>query len=285
VLQHLIDKKTGHAQRNFKKALRGFVDHCMAHGMIKIDPLAGIKLSKMKKTGGYPTWTMDEVAQYRQHYAPGTRARLALELLLQTGHARADVVRMGRWHVKNGWLSMRRQKTNVQFDIPLLPELVAEIALHPMTDQPVFLVTARGKPFTAASFGMYNRASYRWTIREWWSTSDSNRAQFPCKGDPRTLRVPRMGLLRGPAPCSACTERWREGSDPHELGGAWGRFRAHLSAASTRRFHQISFPGELRIGAADGNRTHVCTLATLGSAIELRLVHRAGLEPAEPEST
>ena len=27
--------------------------------------------------------------------------------------------------------------------------------------------------------------------------------------------------------------------------GAWGRFRAHLSAASTRRFHQISFPGEV----------------------------------------
>ncbi len=27
--------------------------------------------------------------------------------------------------------------------------------------------------------------------------------------------------------------------------GAWGRFRAHLSAFSARRFHQISFPGEL----------------------------------------
>ena len=40
------------------------------------------------------------------------------------------------------------------------------------------------------------------------------------------------------------------------------------------------------IGAADGNRTHVCAWATHGSAIELRtLVHRAGLEPAEPEGT
>ena len=27
--------------------------------------------------------------------------------------------------------------------------------------------------------------------------------------------------------------------------GAWGRFRAHLSAFSAQRFHQISFPGEL----------------------------------------
>ena len=39
----------------------------------------------------------------------------------------------------------------------------------------------------------------------------------------------------------------RDGSDPREWGGAWGRFRAHLSAASTRRFHQISFPGEFEL--------------------------------------
>lgn len=40
------------------------------------------------------------------------------------------------------------------------------------------------------------------------------------------------------------------------------------------------------IGAADGNRTHVCAVAPRGSAIELRtLVHRAGLEPAKPEGT
>src|SRR5687767_11433595 len=79
-----------------------------------------------------------------------------------------------------------------------------------------------------------------------------------------------IGLPWGPDPAPRATERWRDGSDPHEYGGAWGRFRAHLSAASMRRFHQISFPGEFRIGAADGNRTHVCALATHGSAIELR---------------
>ena len=69
------------------------------------------------------------------------------------GHARADVVRMGRQHVRNSTLSMRRQKTGVQFDIPVLPELLAEIALHPMTDQLAFLVTTNGKAFSAAGFG------------------------------------------------------------------------------------------------------------------------------------
>jgi hypothetical protein len=74
---------------------------------------------------------------------------LALELLLQTGAARCDMVRMGRQHVKNGTLSMRRLKTNVPFDIPVVPSLVAELELH-AKDQLTFLTTEYGKPFTAA---------------------------------------------------------------------------------------------------------------------------------------
>jgi hypothetical protein len=52
---------------------------------------------------------------------------------------------------------MRRQKTGVEFDIPVMPELVAELALHPRTDSKVaqlpFLITEQGQPFTAAGFG------------------------------------------------------------------------------------------------------------------------------------
>ena len=116
------------------------------------NPLANVELAKIKKTGGHHTWTEDEIAQYETRHARGTKARLALALLLQTGHARVDVARMGRQHVKNGKLSMRRQKTGVQFDIPVLPELVAELALH-KTGQLAFLVTDYGQPFTATGFG------------------------------------------------------------------------------------------------------------------------------------
>jgi hypothetical protein len=86
-LQVMLSKKTPAAQRNFRKAMRGFVDHCIAKGMIEIDPLAGLKLSKMK-VKGHHTWTVDGVAQYRHQHAPD-KARFALELLLQTGHARS----------------------------------------------------------------------------------------------------------------------------------------------------------------------------------------------------
>jgi len=87
----------------------------------------------------------------------GTRARLAYELLLQLGQSRCDVVRMGRQHVRNGILSLRRQKTKVPFDVPVMPALQEAINAMPTGDHLTFLVTAFGKPFTAAGFGNWFR--------------------------------------------------------------------------------------------------------------------------------
>jgi hypothetical protein len=151
-LQAILNGKGAIVQRNWRKALRGFVDHCIVLGMMKVDPLAGVKLARTKKSKGFHTWTEDEIATYRDRHAPGSKARLALELILQTGHARADAVRMGRQHVKRGKLSMQREKTKVQFDIELLPELEAELALH-KAEHLTFLVNAQGQPFTADAFG------------------------------------------------------------------------------------------------------------------------------------
>ncbi|MCK1672714.1 tyrosine-type recombinase/integrase [Bradyrhizobium sp. 150] len=151
-LQIMIGGKTPAAQRGFKKAMRGFIDHCMELGMLRADPLLGLKFTKLKKSSGFLTWTEDDITKYRERHASGTKARLALELILQTGHARSDAVRMGRQHVKAGTLSMRRQKTGVAFDIPLLPDLLAELT-HQKANQLFYLTTEYGKPFTAAGFG------------------------------------------------------------------------------------------------------------------------------------
>jgi site-specific recombinase XerD len=130
-LQNIVGKMTAANQRGFKKAMRGFIDYCLSHNLMKVDPLISVKLAKMKDTGGFRTWEESEITAYQTRHARGTKARLALELLLQTGAARCDMVRMGRQHVRGGKLSMRRQKTNVPFDIPLLPSLIAELELHP----------------------------------------------------------------------------------------------------------------------------------------------------------
>jgi integrase len=154
-LQNIIAKMSPAVQRGFKKAMRGFINYCLSHNLMKVDPLSSVKLAKLK-SNGFHTWTEEEIAQYEARHAPGSKARLALELLLQTGHARSDVTRMGWQHVRGGKLSMQRQKTGVAFDIPLLPQLVAELEMHPR-DRLTFLVTEYGKPFTPAGFGGWFR--------------------------------------------------------------------------------------------------------------------------------
>ena len=65
---------------------------------------------------------------------------------------------------------------------------------------------------------------------------------------------PKIGCPRGPDP-SACRARsCGERARPPRMHdtGAWSRFRARLSAASARRFHQISFPGEWRLVRSTG---------------------------------
>ena len=151
-----MSTRTSTAPPSTTCASRGIPKSDFASLTASVAPLVGLKLPKMAKTVGFHAWTEEEISKYKEHHAAGTKARLALELLLQTGHARSDVVRMGRQHVnRSGTLSMRRQKTKVPFDIPLLPDLLAELERHPKTEQLVFLTTEHtGKPFkSAAGFG------------------------------------------------------------------------------------------------------------------------------------
>jgi integrase len=123
--------------------------------MIKVDPLLGLRLTKVKSKPHRP-WKPEDIEQYEKRHPQGTKARLALELLLSTGQARCDVVRMGRQFVHDETLSMSRQKTGVPFDIPILPSLRAELDRQPRADM-TFLMTDQGKPFTAAGFGNWFR--------------------------------------------------------------------------------------------------------------------------------
>jgi integrase len=150
-----LNKKSAVAAKNWKKALRGVIDHCLSLDMMPSDPLIGVKLTKVKSKP-HRRWTPADIEQYERRHARGTKARLALELILSTGQARCDAVRMGRQFIRDETLSMSRQKTGVPFDIPVLPSLREELDLQ--TDRHLtFLVTEQGKPFTAAGFGNWFR--------------------------------------------------------------------------------------------------------------------------------
>src|SRR5262249_13481438 len=129
-VQAIVSKLKPNAQRNFLRAMSHFVRHCISLGLMTADPLSTLTLTDRPKSKGFHAWTDDEIERYRNRHPAGTKARLALEVLLQTGHARSDVIRMGGQFVRGGRLVMSRQKTGTEFSIPLLPGLLDELASH-----------------------------------------------------------------------------------------------------------------------------------------------------------
>jgi integrase len=152
----ILGKKGPFAARNWLKTIRGLIRHAVATGLRKDDPTVGIKLRSIR-SDGHHTWGDDEIEAFESCHPLGTRPRLALALLLYTGQRRGDVVRMGRQHVRDGFLSLRQQKTGAQIDIPVVPDLQIALDAMPVTDQLAFLTTGVGQPFTAAGFGGWFR--------------------------------------------------------------------------------------------------------------------------------
>ena len=146
-----------HAARNMLKALRALAAFALAEGLIDADPTEGVKLARPKDRGGHRPWDTEHVEQYRSRHPQGTRARLALELLLGTCLRRGDAVRIGRQHIRDGVISIRQSKTGMQVDIPVLPELQAAIDAMSRADNLTFVVTEIGKPFTAHGFSGWFR--------------------------------------------------------------------------------------------------------------------------------
>jgi integrase len=127
--------------------------------LMKTNPARDVKRIRYA-TDGFHTWSIEEVEQFRARHAIGTKARLALELLLFVGVRRGDLVALGRQHVKGAALRFVPRKTRYKrarmSEKPILPILADALARSPVGDL-TFLVTEYGKPFTAKGFGGWFR--------------------------------------------------------------------------------------------------------------------------------
>ncbi|MEM1351292.1 MAG: tyrosine-type recombinase/integrase [Pseudomonadota bacterium] len=105
---------------------------------------------------GFPAWSLEEVERFEATHPVGSKARLLLSLALYTGQRRADLVTLGKQHVKDGWLHFRQHKGRnhkpVDLAIPIVPELQEAIEKTETGDL-TFLVSERGQPYTANSIG------------------------------------------------------------------------------------------------------------------------------------
>lgn len=108
-------------------------------------------------SSGFHTWTDEEIAVYRATHPTGTKARLAFEILLGTGAARQDAAALTRRNIRGARLCYRRGKTGQEVDLPILPELAAEL-VHLPADQMMLLAHGEhAKAYTPESFGNWFR--------------------------------------------------------------------------------------------------------------------------------
>jgi integrase len=158
-LQGFINKLgSPSVQRNMIRALRHFCKFAKRAMLIDHNPAADLERAKMAKTGGFYTWSEDDVSKYEAKHPVGSKARLALALYLNLGVRKSDVVRIGPGHIRGGILhNFLPQKGSHndghRISIKLFDETKEAIAATPVTGTATYLVTSFGKAFTANGFG------------------------------------------------------------------------------------------------------------------------------------
>lgn len=143
------------AQANaLRNVLRQMLQFAFERGWRDDNPARDVKKLRYTKKP-FATWSEDDIAAFEARWPVGSRARLALALLLYTGQRRGDVIRMGPQHVQDGHIEVAQSKTGTRLAIPMHPDLQAAIAAHEC-GQSAFLVTQAGKPFSSGT------AFYNW---------------------------------------------------------------------------------------------------------------------------
>jgi integrase len=155
------------AGNNLRRMLKKLFPLAVSMGLRKDDPAALIKKIKRKPGSrqGHRTWTDDDIAAFIAKHPFGTRAYLALSLLLYTGQRRSDVVKLSPENVRGAYdpkdfmgrkLAFTQQKTGTSLVIPIhhtLAEALVEANIP--ADAPAFLLTQHGQPYSPQGLTNY----------------------------------------------------------------------------------------------------------------------------------
>lgn len=137
------------------KAIRHVLAYALKERHVTTNAAKSVEYIRIQ-TDGFYTWTRDDVRQFIERHPLGTRAHLAMALMLYSGARRSDVVLLGKQHLRHGRLKFTptktRHTTGKTLELPVLPELQRAIDAGP-TGSMTFLVTDFGRPYTFNGFG------------------------------------------------------------------------------------------------------------------------------------
>lgn len=162
-IRKLLDAKATipHGANNDLKALKAMFKFATKRDLVRVNPCAEIAATRTA-SAGFHTWTAAEREAFRKKHPMGTKARLALEMLLLTGVRRSDLVKLGRPHLRQtgdgeaitftvtkGSHTHRRVLT-----LPVLPALRAVLdASTDVLGDLTFISTKFGRPYSEDGFG------------------------------------------------------------------------------------------------------------------------------------
>jgi integrase len=149
--RHATPASANHLLRMWRKLLR----HAIDIDMRADNPATTVEFYSTSPDG-FHTWTEPEIARFFKVHAAGGVAHAAVTLMLHTGAARVDAVRLGWSNIRGARLVYRREKTRSKtdtvVDIPLHPALAAVLATL-RRDRPTFLAIAGGAQRSSNGLG------------------------------------------------------------------------------------------------------------------------------------
>jgi integrase len=156
VLARMADRPA--AAHNLRKRLIPVFRLAMRLGWLSVNP-AELADAPPYVPVGHHTWTEHEIGRFLETHPPGTLPHTTMQILLWTGAARVDVVRLGWFNVKSTpegeRLQYTRQKTG-RMRAPVLISLPIAPALRDVLDRlpreaGTFLETQAGRQRSAKS--------------------------------------------------------------------------------------------------------------------------------------
>ncbi|AXI46415.1 hypothetical protein C1J03_10480 [Sulfitobacter sp. SK012] len=137
------------------KRLSQMMDLAVTMDWVAANPVLGV--SKYATTSeGYHSWDEGEIARFYEVHPLGSPAHICMTLMLYTGAAKVDAVKLGPANVKDGRIEYRRQKTSknpsgVLISLPIHPALAAALEARPVTF--TYLETSHNKARSRKGLG------------------------------------------------------------------------------------------------------------------------------------
>lgn len=139
------------AANMLRKRLNALMKFAIRQGMATTNPVTATKPYRIEG-GGFHTWSEEEIALYEARHPVGTKARLALDLMLWTGQRGGDARVMGPQHIRDKRLIVTQEKTGATVSLPIMPALAKSI-MATKSGALVFLTSELGKPYSRKGFG------------------------------------------------------------------------------------------------------------------------------------